>query len=70
MKSKCIIVSAIAIATFSLSSCATHVGIYEGPYHEQHHHHHHHIPPGQIKKMTGEQSAKHHAPGHHKHHKY
>jgi hypothetical protein len=34
-----------------------------------HEHHSGKIPPGQMKKMTGEKSAKHYAPGHAKKHK-
>jgi hypothetical protein len=41
----------------------------QGEDHDEHHHgkKHHRLPPGQEKKLHGEQSAKNYAPGHKKH---
>lgn len=51
---------AILLFTFTLTNCAVRVGTS-----------HSHakvkpLPPGQAKKITGEKSAKNHAPGHNK----
>ena len=52
----------IMLFAFTLTNCSVKVG-----------HHHHHssaktkkVPPGQAKKMSGQKSAKNHAPGHNK----
>ena len=51
----------VILVSFSVSNCTVHT--------KPHHHHSHStkkIPPGQAKKMTGQKSAKSHAPGHNK----
>lgn len=52
----------IMLFAFTLTNCSVKVGP-----------HHHHssaktkqVPPGQAKKMSGQKSAKNHAPGHNK----
>ena len=53
----------IMLFAIALTNCSVGIG-------SNHHHHHSStskkIPPGQAKKMSGQKSAKNHAPGHNK----
>lgn len=60
MKTKYLLAIFIVIIGISFSSCATHVHMHHKPNKVKT------IPPGQAKKITGEKSAKRHAPGHNK----
>lgn len=60
MKAKYLLVIFIVAMGLSLSSCATRVHVHSKPNKVKT------IPPGQAKKITGEKSAKRHAPGHNK----
>lgn len=60
LKSKVGLVMLVTLCTIGFSSCTVH-------------HHHRHktvrvkkLPPGQAKKITGDKSARRHAPGHNK----
>lgn len=60
MKVKLSIVIMLVAMSFCFASCATHVRVKSKPHKVKT------IPPGQAKKITGEKSAKRHAPGHNK----
>ena len=60
MKAKYLLAIFIIAMGLSFSSCATHVHVKSKPNKVKT------IPPGQAKKITGEKSAKRHAPGHNK----
>lgn len=60
MKTKYLLASFIVAMGISFSSCATRVHVNHKPNTVKT------IPPGQAKKITGEKSAKRHAPGHNK----
>lgn len=60
MKTKFLLLIFIVSMGVSFSSCATHVHVKSKPNKVKT------IPPGQAKKITGEKSAKRHAPGHNK----
>ena len=60
MKAKYLLAIFIIAMGLSFSSCATHVHVKSKPNKVKT------IPPGQAKKITGEKSAKQHAPGHNK----
>lgn len=60
MKAKYLLLIFIISMSFSFSSCATRVHLNAKPNKVKT------IPPGQMKKITGEKSAKKYAPGHRK----
>lgn len=60
MKAKFLLLIFIVTMGFSFSSCRTYVHPRSKPHKVKT------IPPGQMKKITGEKSAKKYAPGHNK----
>lgn len=60
MKSKYLLAIFVIAMGISFSSCVTRVHVKSRPNKVKT------IPPGQAKKITGEKSAKHYAPGHNK----
>lgn len=60
MKAKFFLILFIVSIAVGASSCATRIQIKPKPYKVKT------IPPGQMKKITGEKSAKRYAPGHNK----
>lgn len=60
MKAKYLLAIFIITIGLGFSSCATRVHVHHKPNKVKT------IPPGQAKKITGEKSAKRHAPGHNK----
>lgn len=60
MKAKFFLLIFIVVISFSFSSCGTSVYVKSKPHKVKT------IPPGQMKKITGEKSAKKYAPGHNK----
>lgn len=60
MKAKFLLLIFIVAMIFSFSSCATRAYVKSNPNKVKT------IPPGQMKKITGEKSAKKYAPGHRK----
>lgn len=58
MRTKHLILLLIAVTCIGTSSCITYAKAKPRPHKE--------IPPGQMKKITGEKSAKKYAPGHNK----
>lgn len=60
MKAKFFLILFIAFIAAGASFCATRTMVKPKPYKVKT------IPPGQVKKMTGEKSAKRYAPGHNK----
>lgn len=60
MKAKFLLLIFIIAMGFSFSSCRTYIHVKPKPHKVKT------IPPGQMKKITGEKSAKKYAPGHNK----
>ena len=50
----------IMLFAITLTNCSVNVGPHHGSHKTKH------VPPGQAKKMSGQKSAKNHAPGHNK----
>lgn len=59
LKSKVSLVMLTVICSIGLSNCTVH-------HHHVHKHKRGHLPPGQAKKISGDKSARRHAPGHNK----